>query len=127
MRRTATSWAICLRMLCAVALVFIGLSYKPVSAAVSTIPDLAAYTLPDGTMPDLCLNDMVDGKEKHVAGTGCEACRIGNAMLLPVPSDLVGVVLPYRFVAALPLVEAVASRAYERPGAPPRAPPVLPV
>ena len=93
-------------MLCAVALVFIGLSHKPVSASVPATFDLAAYKLPDGTMPDLCLNDMVAGKEKHVAGTGCEACRSGSAMLLPVPSDLVGVVLPYRVVAALPLVEA---------------------
>lgn len=127
MERRTKSWAACLRILCAVALLFVGLSHQPVSASYPSALELAAYTLPDGTIADLCIDDMVDGKAKHPAGTRCEACRIGVATLLPAPADLAGVVLSFRRVAALPLVEQALRPKRERPGAPPRAPPFLSV
>ena len=120
-----TSWAFCLRMLCAVALLFVGFAHQPASASQPGIFELAEYVLPDGTIPDLCLDGMVDGKAKHAMPGKCEACRIGSAMLVPAPADLSGAMLAFRRVAALPLVEEALHSRRERPGAPPRAPPFL--
>ena len=127
MARRTTRWAACLRILCAVALLFVGFAHQPAVASGPSALELAQYVLPDGTIPDLCLDGMVDGKTRHAAPGKCEACRIGGAMLMPEPADLDGSILAFRRVAALPLVaEALHSRR-ERPGAPPRAPPFLSV
>lgn len=125
MTRGMTRWAACLRILCAVVLLFVGFAHQPASAPQPSTFELAQYVLPDGTLPDLCLDGIVDGKAKHVSPLKCEACRIGSAMLMPVPADLDGAVLAFRFVAALPLLEEALHSRRERPGAPPRAPPVL--
>ncbi|ANH03452.1 hypothetical protein [Shinella sp. HZN7] len=125
MTRRMTRWAACLRILCAVALLFVGFSHQPASATAPTALELTQYVLPDGTLPDICLNDMVGGKAKHVGPVKCEACRIAGAMLMPEPVDLDGAVLAFRRLAALPLVEEALRPRRERPGAPPRAPPVL--
>lgn len=125
MARPATSWALMLRILCAVALLSVGLAHEPVSAA-PTLVDLAAYTLPDGTIPDICIDDMVDGKEKiHRPDGACEACRIGGAMLLPLPAMSDGLPALVREAAARPRAGPVLSARHERPGAAPRAPPAL--
>ena len=127
MTRRTTTWAACLRMICAVALLFVGFAHQPASASAPTALELAQYVLPDGTIPDLCLDGSVDGKTKHVMPIKCEACRIGSAMLLPAPADLAGAALAFRRVSALPLVEEALHSKRERPGAPPRAPPFLSV
>lgn len=127
MKRPMTRWAVCLRILCAVALLSVGFAHRPALATQPSAFELAQYVLPDGTIADLCLNDVVDGKVKHVMPTKCEACRIGSAILMPAPADLAGVVLAFRRVAALPLVEEALHSKRERPGAPPRAPPFLSV
>lgn len=123
MARRATFWAVTLRMLCAVALLSLGLAHKPASAA-PTLLELAAYTLPDGTFADICIDDAVHGKVKHsLPERACEACRIANAMLLPLPSGL-GALPPVVFEAAVPpRAGPVVSARRERPGAVPRAPP----
>lgn len=125
MTRRMTRWAACLRILCAVALLFVGFAHQPASATAPTALELTQYVLPDGTLPDICLNDMVGGKAKHVGPVKCEACRIAGAMLMPEPADLDGAVLAFRRLVALPLVEEALRPRRERPGAPPRAPPVL--
>lgn len=127
MTRGMTRWAACLRILCAVALLFIGFAHQPASATAPTALELTQYVLPDGSLPDLCLNDRVDGKATHVTLVKCEACRIGSAMLVPVPADIEGVALVFRSVAAFPLVEEALPSRRERPGSPPRAPPFLSV
>mgnify|MGYP001565386200 CR=1 FL=1 len=126
MTKRMTSWAACLRILCAVALLFVGFAHQPASATAPSALELAQYVLPDGTLPDICLNDMI-GKVKHAAPIKCEACRIGSAMLMPEPADLAGAVLAYVDISALPLVEETLRSRRERPGAPPRAPPFLSV
>lgn len=125
MARGMTRWGCCLRILCAVALLFVGFAHQPASAAEPSAIELAQYVLPDGTMPDLCLNDHVDGKGKHVMPGKCEACRIAGAMLMPQPADLAGALLAFRDISALPLAEEALHSKRERPGAPPRAPPLL--
>jgi hypothetical protein len=127
MTRNMTRWAACLRILCAVALLFVGFAHQPAVASQPSVFELAQYALPDGTIADICLNDVVDGKVKHVVPGKCEACRIGSAMLMPEPADLAGAVLAFRHVATAPLVEEALHSRRERPGAPPRAPPFLSV
>ncbi|AOF90558.1 hypothetical protein BSY16_1965 [Sinorhizobium sp. RAC02] len=127
MTRGMTRWAACLRILCAVALLFVGFAHQPASATQPTALELVQYTLPDGTLPDLCLDGSVDGKTRHVMPIKCEACRIGSAMLMPAPADLDGAVLAFRHVSALPLAEEALRSRRERPGSPPRAPPFLSV
>lgn len=124
MTKRMTSWAACLRILCAVALLFVGFAHKPASATAPSVLELAQYVLPDGTLPDICLNDMV-GKVKHTAPIKCEACRIAGGLMMPEPADLDGAVLAYVDISALPLVEEALHSRRERPGAPPRAPPLL--
>ncbi len=126
MTRRMTRWAVCLRILCAVALLSVGFAHRPAMAAnVPSAVELAQYVLPDGTMPDLCLDGMVDGKEKHAAPLKCEACRIAGSLLMPSPADLAGVPLAFRSASPLPRAEEALPSRRERPGAPPRAPPVL--
>ena len=80
-------------------------------------------TLPDGTLPELCLP--VDGQ----AGKGqfraapCDACVISASVLLPTPSDITGRRLPAASaVQLLPRVEAFYRQLFP-PNAAPRAPP----
>lgn len=127
MTRNMTRWAACLRILCAVALLFVGFAHQPAVASQPSVFELAQYALPDGTIADICLNDVVDGKVKHVVPGKCEACRIGSAMLMPEPADLAGSVLAFHHVSALPLAEEALHSRRERPGSPPRAPPFLSV
>ncbi len=124
-RRRMTGWALCLRILCAVGLLFVGLAHRPMLAAGPSPAELAAYVLPDGSLADLCINDTVDNKIKPAPGAKCEACRIAGATLLPAPADLAGTALTVRRIALLPPMEEALPSRRERPGAPPRAPPFL--
>lgn len=115
-----------IRMFCVVALVMLGLAHRPaVSFAPQLSPqEIAALTLPDGTLPELCLPSE-DGKSKPHAGTStCEACRIAATALLPTPSDAVGVRLPLIAAVALPQPAEAHYRQLFPPAAHPRAPPV---
>ncbi|MDL2410186.1 hypothetical protein PY650_32160 [Rhizobium calliandrae] len=77
------------RIICALALTFVGFAHQPpVSNAVElTSIELAQYQLPGGTQPVLCVTDKgPDGKEHgNIHVSGCEACRIAAAILLPAP------------------------------------------
>ncbi|HUH50032.1 MAG TPA: hypothetical protein VLZ56_09285 [Mycoplana sp.] len=118
--------AVLVRMLCMLALVFLSFAHKPVAAAPLSPAELAAITLPDGTVADLCINGGVEhGKPKQGLGQGCEACRIGAAVLLPAPSDVGGRVIAFRIVGDRPLIEATVTGQRYEPGAPPTAPPHL--
>jgi hypothetical protein len=79
------------RILCVIALLFVGFGHQPIALAQSAPVELSAYLLPDGTLPIFCLTD-TDGsqKGKHLHAQPCDACRIGAAALLPPPADSVG-------------------------------------
>ncbi|MDR6756051.1 hypothetical protein J2Y48_001341 [Mycoplana sp. BE70] len=118
--------AVLVRMLCMLALVFLSFAHKPVVAAPLSPAELAAITLPDGTVADLCINGGVEhGKPKQGLGPACEACRISAAALLPVPTDIGGRLIAFRIVADRPLIEAVVTGQRYELGAPPTAPPHL--
>lgn len=117
-------WAV--RILCVLALLFVGLSHKPPAIA-NPIPasELAQYVLPDGTMATLCLPSE-DGKARHGShdqGSGCEACRLSASFFLPLPTDVAG--KPVRHEIAriiLPRSEAFYRQLFP-PNSAPRGPP----
>lgn len=83
------TFALFVRMLCVVALMAAGLVHGPKSTTAAPA-DFASYTLPDGTLPVLCLtSDRGGGLPKAGHDERCAACII-NAGFLPVPADMVG-------------------------------------
>lgn len=82
------------RILCALALLFVGFAHQPpaINGDLARSGHSAAYTLPDGTIPVLCLSSP-NGKSKHDhtdRTSGCEACRLSASILLPAPDTLNG-------------------------------------
>ncbi|SIR27727.1 hypothetical protein SAMN05880582_10959 [Rhizobium sp. RU20A] len=77
-----------LRIVCAVAVLCLALVWPPVAArTVKAGPSMAAFTLPDGTLPDLCLDG--DDEPDHGGGHGkCLACCLPTTFLLPGPGPL---------------------------------------
>ena len=73
------------RLLCALAMLFLGISHEPV---VAYQPDVTShyseeYRLPDGTFADLCLGEH-GGEDKHqTAFLHCEACILAGSILIP--------------------------------------------
>lgn len=81
-----------LRILCAIALLSVGLVHKP--PEMRTGQDVAVVlALPDGTIPSLCLPGAVtrEGQQTARHGGGCDACIISAAVILPRPADAAGV------------------------------------
>lgn len=81
------------RILCALALILVGFAHKP-PHVVTTVPasEVAAYTLPDGTVPMLCdLANLADDDHDHGPSQGplrCEACLLSASTLAPPPPGL---------------------------------------
>lgn len=125
MKRICDKWLVAVRVLCAIALLSVGFAHKvpvvfPEQIAAA---ELAAYVLPDGTLPDICLT-MEHGSDRDHAYSGdCEACRLSATILLPAPADMVGERIA---LAEEPLFvprAAVIPRLILAPNASPRAPP----
>ncbi|EHS52013.1 hypothetical protein PDO_1638 [Rhizobium sp. PDO1-076] len=127
-RGPIATWMTMMRMACIIALCAVGFAHRaPVAAAsVLSAAEIAALTLPDGSLPDLCLPGQgEDGKSKmHTASTDCEACRISAQILPLMPTDLVGTRLPIATHIALPLRVEAFYRQLFPPNGGPRAPPV---
>ncbi|MBY4609998.1 hypothetical protein K6M90_20350 [Rhizobium sp. 9T] len=128
-------WA--LRILCAVALVFVGFAHQtPASAAGTFDPaELAQYILPDGSLPTLCVTVTDEsgtdksgtGKHDKTHSHGCEACRIGAATLLPAPADVAGAPIGFAVAVELPIRAEAFHRQLFPPNTGPRAPPSDPI
>ena len=114
------------RLVCMLALVMVGFAHKPVMAEAPFAVQFAAYVLPDGTLPTLCITD--DGRQKSKPGDvvmdrGCDACRLSATVLLPTPPQVGAATLIYSYEA--PLFERqvyLVQRLYP-PSSGPRAPP----
>lgn len=125
MQGRRSSWQFVIRALCVVALLAVGFGHRTPAFAVSLLSaeDVAAMTLPDGTLPELCLP--VDGE----AGKGqftvvpCDACVISASVLLPTPSDIAGKRLSAASAVQLPTRVEAFYRQLFPPNAAPRAPP----
>lgn len=116
-----------LRALCTLALLFVSFAHQ-VPARAATAPEAfsAAYMLPDGTFPDLCLSgDVHDPDGKAALKPGCEACRLSAGVLLPQPSADCARVVHAAPTIFSPLRLARLSFPVFSPNAPPRGPPSL--
>lgn len=91
MTRAIGRFGVLLRIMCAIAFVCVGFAHKPLVQTPQITGDLAQYTLPDGTLPVLCLpTDDGHSKTDHGLGSGCEACRLTATSLVPTPTDIHG-------------------------------------
>lgn len=92
MARRVSTGALLTRILCVLALVCLAFAHRPPAigglAGPSAVQvDLSQYALPDGTLPVLCHPAAGDGHTDHKkVASGCEACRISAALLLPEPA-----------------------------------------
>lgn len=72
-------------IVCAIALMMLSFAHKPPPSVPAEL-QFAAYILPDGKLPTLCINDLGSEKGKDkLADKGCDACRLAAAVLLPEP------------------------------------------
>jgi hypothetical protein len=127
MDRVIRQPGVLVRILCALALLFVGLSHKPPALAAPTLTpaEIAAYTLPDGTLPVLCLpsEDGAGKNHSHDFGNGCEACRLASAILLPAPPAIGGLAIAREADRFVPVRYEAFYRQLFPPNASPRAPP----
>lgn len=118
-----------MRILCAVALLSVGFAHRPAvsSAAELTLVELAQYSLPDGSLPILCVTEKTpDGKGHSKAYMpGCEACRISAAVLLPTPPTDIHEHLAFVREDVLVVRSEAFGRQLYPPNSGPRAPPVF--
>lgn len=129
MRAKLMTWKMAVHALCMLALFAVGFAHKVPTASASPLSasEIAAYTLPDGTFPVLCISDQAvldhGHDHKHKADNGCEACRISASILLPLPADTAGLLAKLDRKLTFPrLQEPVVARLFP-PNTAPRAPP----
>ena len=93
-----------LRILCALALLFLGLAHKPAVIAEPQDSLILSYQLPDGTAPDLCIPQAPE-KQKF-AYPACDACRLTAGVALPEAPEVASYPLAACPPVFRPLVEA---------------------
>ncbi|WP_037383471.1 hypothetical protein [Sinorhizobium americanum] len=121
-------WRIAVRLLAAVALVFLSFAHKP-SLVIGTNAALAAeYRLPDGSFAEICFGtegvDHEDGKAPALAPI-CEACRLAASVLLPEPPQASVPADKGNWLAVSPVTETQVALTPLRLLPPPRGPPIL--
>ncbi|GFZ93123.1 hypothetical protein GCM10011497_23990 [Elstera cyanobacteriorum] len=124
MSRPITLPAFLLRLLCAVAVLWGGMTRSnPAFSVAPMAADLALYALPDGSLPLLCLpGGADDATGKTMAGHLCDLCLLGVSVLpLGAGSPVLRVHLPVQQVDFLPRPEALYRQFF-----PPQAPPIGP-
>ena len=114
------------RLLCALSLVFLGFA-QPASAGPRTLSpeELAAYVLPDGTIPSLCVT-LADGSGKGViVKLGVGTLGMHSVAALPVPFADGGAAVHFVSEHLIIAKEPPLRRLLYPPGAGPRAPPAF--
>jgi len=78
------------RLLCVIALLFVGFAHRVPAVSPQPDVDLSAYALPDGTLPVICHTPAGtgDGSGNAVFSSDCEFCRLASAALLPTSHDV---------------------------------------
>ena len=83
----ANVWVVALYALAMATLGFAHKPAAPVAGALSAI-ELAAYALPDGTLPDLCLTGHDQDGPQGAAAVHCDACALSHAPGLVPPAQI---------------------------------------
>lgn len=126
MSRNHTPIGIALRLFCAALVVALGFAHRPMAAPAVPM-EMAAYMLPDGTLPILCLPEHQHDPSGKDMGPRCEACRISAAILLPAaPCDAIAVAPASERTAFAGTPERF-HRLHFPPNALPRGPPAIAV
>lgn len=108
MARAGRQMRVAVRVLSALALLFLSFAHQPAFARQITPSMAADYMLPDGTIGDICFGlDGIDGKEHGSSHEGlapvCDYCRLAASVLLPSPAGEGYLVIGSAFVAAAKL------------------------
>jgi hypothetical protein len=104
------------------AMIWIGLAHRSVinPTATSNI-DLAAYTLPDGSIPVICLAN--DGERDHGSQKGCPDCTIANSIIIPQRSEIDAISIVAVDITIKPRRKFTLSNTIQLASAPPTGPP----
>ncbi|WP_244316801.1 hypothetical protein [Pannonibacter tanglangensis] len=99
-----------------------GLAGAAAAASGYDAVDLAAYVLPDGTLPDLCNPSASDDGGDRADGPGCPACLLAKSVALasslPLPGPAFGSVIDALPVRSDAIGEGHGSRAPPARGPP---------
>ena len=89
-RRNHKTFNTVTRLLCVIALLFVGFAHRVPTASPQPDVDLSAYALPDGTLPVICHTPAGtgDGGGNIVLSGDCEFCRLSGAAVLPTPNKI---------------------------------------
>ncbi|MFT4099271.1 MAG: hypothetical protein QM651_19285, partial [Rhodoblastus sp.] len=85
LRQSRASYGIA--ALYALAMVLLGFAHKPIPLRTIEAVSLAAYALPDGTLPDICQHDPSSGQHE-ARDIHCDACALSHAPGLLAPADI---------------------------------------
>lgn len=115
------------RILCALALLFVGFAHKVpmLDGAFAQSAEFSQYVFPDGTPHVLCLpGEAGDDEHDHPGfSSGCEACRLSACVLAPAPEDTAGWLIRLPVDRFMPKRVETFSRRLLLPNAAPRGPP----
>jgi hypothetical protein len=125
MRFGLSARQIFVRLLCAFSVALVAFGHAPLSLPRTGTLALAAYALPDGSQPVICMTDAAGkGNHKQAHRNGCDACRISSSFFLPAPDCVASVErVEAPVVPTLPSALRIVRAAYP-PSAPPQAPPL---
>ncbi|WP_457582585.1 hypothetical protein [Ensifer canadensis] len=114
------------RIFCALVFAVFALVQLPAGAAMRAAPDMAAYVLPDGSLPDLCVtgHDDPDGKGGTKAH-GCQSCCLASPLLLPTPQAFHAKTASVFLALSSPAAGLLLARQVLLAGSGPRAPPAF--
>lgn len=106
LRRLRQTRPICgFAALYALAMIVLGFAHQPLAVRSGAGVELAAYTLPDGSLPPLCGHDGGDAPAQRVAAHICDACALAAAPgLVPAPEA-------FAFIPTLRVVALTGERA----------------
>lgn len=125
-RRFATSLTgLAVRCVVMAALVMAAFAHRG-AMAVPVPAELAAYVLPDGSLPDICLTGDTNDTGHDHASVACEFCLIAGSAGLPAPvADGIRYDLPVARADGFLAAPAAVVAGFFRAGTPVRGPPVL--
>jgi hypothetical protein len=130
MARAGRQIRVAVRVLSALALLFLSFAHQPAFARQITPSMAAQYMLPDGTTGDICFGlDGVDGRDHGSSHQGlapvCDYCRLSASVLLPAPAGEGYLVIRTAFHVSLPVEYTAVFVPNPRLLPQSRAPPVL--
>ena len=125
MFKPGTTIAAAVRLLAVMALVMVGFAHKPVGAQAFKL-QFAAYIMPDGTLPTLCINDN-PSQPATMGDHGCDACRLVAAVMVSEPPRIEGRTIAFSTIVAVFERRHAIVRSLYPPSSGPRAPPLDPM